>query len=139
PEQLCAGARRLPRAGLVARGQTIAVAATGRAAGLTHAHFVEQKLKDAVVDALRDKAGFRPDVDPKAPGVLIVAHLASGACTVSLDLAGDLLSNRGYRVRTVEAPLREALAAVVVLYSGWKGARLLRDPYLGSGLIAIEA
>ncbi|TMB24296.1 MAG: RNA methyltransferase, partial [Deltaproteobacteria bacterium] len=81
-EQLYAGALQLPWAELVARGQTIAVAATGRAAGLTHTHFVEQKLKDAVVDALRDKAGFRPDVDPKAPGVLIVAHLASGACTV---------------------------------------------------------
>src|SRR2546428_176138 len=117
----------------------LTVAATGRAAGLTHTHFVEQKLKDAVVDALRDKAGFRPDVGPKAPGVLIVAHLASGACSVSLDLAGDLLSNRGYRVRTVEAPLREALAAAVVLYSGWNGATPLRDPLCGSGTLAIQA
>src|SRR2546428_555622 len=138
-EQLYAGAIQLPWGELVARGQTIAVAATGRAAGLTHTHFVEQKLKDAVVDALRDKAGFRPDVDPKAPGVLIVAHLASGACSVSLDLAGDLLSNRGYRVRTVEAPLREALAAAVVLYSGWNGATPLRDPLCGSGALALEA
>src|SRR2546422_8719133 len=48
-------------------------------------------------------------------------------------------SNRGYRVRTVEAPLREALAAAVVLYSGWNGATPLRDPLCGSGALAIEA
>src|SRR5204863_8320406 len=102
-------------------------------------HFVEQKLKDAVVGALRERAGFRPDVDPGHPDVLIVAHLAEGRCAVSLDLAGDLLSNRGYRVQTVEAPLREALAAAVVLYSGWSGATPLCDPLCGSGTLAIEA
>ena len=138
-EQLYAGGLQLPWNELIAPGQTIAVAASGRAAGLTHTHFVEQKLKDAVVDALRDRAGFRPDVSPKAPGVLVVAHLANGACTVSLDLAGDLLSNRGFRVRTVEAPLRESLAAAVVLYSGWNGKTPLSDPLCGSGTLAIEA
>jgi 23S rRNA G2445 N2-methylase RlmL len=138
-EQLYAGGLRLPWNELIAPGQTIAVAASGRAAGLTHTHFVEQKLKDAVVDALRDRAGFRPDVSPKAPGVLVVAHLANGACIVSLDLAGDLLSNRGFRVRTVEAPLRESLAAAVVLYSGWNGKTPLSDPLCGSGTLAIEA
>src|SRR6266481_2358686 len=65
--------------------------------------------------------------------------VADGKCSVSLDLAGDLLSNRGYRVRTVEAPLREALAAAVVLYSGWQGTTPLRDPLCGSGTLAIEA
>ncbi len=138
-EELYAGAVRLPWPELIAVRQTIAVAASGRAEQLTHTHFVEQKLKDAVVDALRDRAGFRPDVDPRAPAVLIVAHLAEGICSVSLDLAGDLLSNRGYRVRTVEAPLREALAAAVVLYSGWDGTTPLCDPVCGSGTLAIEA
>jgi putative N6-adenine-specific DNA methylase len=78
-------------------------------------------------------------VDPRAPDVLIVAHLSEGNCSVSLDLAGDLLSNRGYRIRTVEAPLREALAAAVVLYSGWEGTTPLLDPLCGSGTLAIEA
>lgn len=137
--ELYEGARKIPWGDLVARGQTLAVAASGRAQGLTHTHFVEQKLKDAVVDALRERAGFRPDVDPKSPDLLIVAHLAEGTCSVSLDLAGDLLSNRGYRVRTVEAPLREALAAALVLYSGWEGSTPLRDPLCGSGTLAIEA
>jgi len=138
-EELYAGAAALPWPDLVARGQTLAVAATGRAEGLTNTHFVEQKLKDAVVDVLRDRAGFRPEVDPRAPDVLIVVHLAAGQCSVSVDLAGDLLSNRGYRARTVEAPLREALAAAIVLYSGWSADTPLHDPVCGSGTLAIEA
>ena len=138
-DQLYEGAAKLPWTELVARGQTLAVAASGRAEGLTHTHFVEQKLKDAVVDVVRQRAGFRPDVDPAGPDILIVAHLAEGSCKVSLDLAGDLLSNRGYRVRSVEAPLREALAAALVLYSGWEGTTPLKDPVCGSGTLAIEA
>jgi putative N6-adenine-specific DNA methylase len=138
-DELYEGATALPWRELIQQGQTLAVAASGRAEGLTHTHFVEQKLKDAIVDTLRARAGFRPDVDPRAPDVLIVAHLSDGECKVSLDLAGDLLSNRGYRVRTVEAPLREALAAAVVLYSGWEGTTPLRDPLCGSGTLAIEA
>jgi 23S rRNA G2445 N2-methylase RlmL len=124
---------------MLAPGQTFAVSATGRASGLTHTHFIELKLKDAIVDALRSRTGTRPDVDPRSPDVLVVAHLARGVCTLSIDLAGDLLSNRGYRVRSVEAPLREALAAAVVLLSGWDGRSPLHDPVCGSGTLAIEA
>ena len=138
-DQLYEGARKIAWSELVSRGQTLAVAAGGRAEGLTHTHFVEQRIKDAVVDALRGSAGFRPDVDPGHSDVLIVAHLAEGTCSLSLDLAGDLLSNRGYRVQTVEAPLREGLAAAVVLYSGWEGTTPLYDPLCGSGTLAIEA
>lgn len=137
--QLYEGALALPWADLVSQGQTIAVAASGKAQGLNNTHFVEQRIKDAIVDTLRAKKGFRPDVDPRAPDVLVVAHLANEQCSLSLDLAGDLLSNRGYRVRTVEAPLREALAAAVVLDSGWDGASPFCDPMCGSGTIAIEA
>lgn len=138
-DELYAGARALPWDELIGAGQTLAVSASGRAEGLTHTHFVELKIKDAAVDAIRDRRGVRPDVDPRAPDVLVIAHLAKGACSVSLDLAGDLLSNRGYRVRTVEAPLRESLAAAVVLYSGWDGTMPLHDPVCGSGTLAIEA
>jgi putative N6-adenine-specific DNA methylase len=124
---------------LLARGQTFAVSASGRAAGLSHTRFVEQRTKDAVVDRLREIRGERPDVDLRTPGVLVVVHLGEGRCSVSLDLAGELLSNRGYRVRTVEAPLREALAAAVVLLSGWEGKTPFHDPLCGSGTVAIEA
>src|SRR5438477_8598682 len=86
-DQLYDGARKQPWTELISKGQTIAVSASGRAEGLTHTHFVEQRVKDAVVDALRDKAGFRPDVNPRAPDVQIVAHLGKGECSLSLDLA----------------------------------------------------
>jgi 23S rRNA (guanine2445-N2)-methyltransferase / 23S rRNA (guanine2069-N7)-methyltransferase len=138
-EQLYEGAAKLSWDELVAPGQTIAVSATGSSPGLTHTHFVELKLKDAIVDAVRARRGSRPDVDPRHPDVLVVAHLSRGLCSVSLDLAGDLLSNRGYRVRTVEAPLRESLAAAVVLLCGWEGRTPLHDPVCGSGTLAIEA
>ena len=138
-EELYEGAAKLPWQDLISPGQTFAVAASGRAPGLTHTHFVELKVKDAIVDALRSRTGARPDVDPKRPDVLVVAHLSRGACSLSLDLAGDLLSDRGYRVQTVEAPLRESLAAAVVLLSGWEGRTELHDPVCGSGTLAIEA
>jgi putative N6-adenine-specific DNA methylase len=133
------GARALPWAQLIDPRQTFAVTATGTTPELQHTHFTALKLKDAIVDAVRDAAGTRPDVDPRSPDVLVVAHLAKGKCSISLDLAGDLLSNRGYRVKTVEAPLREALAATVVLLSGWDRRSALLDPLSGSGTLAIEA
>jgi len=138
-EELYSGAEKVAWNELIAPGQTIAVSASGRAPGLTHTHFVELKIKDAIVDVVRGRTGSRPDVDPGAPDILIVAHLSRGKCSLSLDLAGDLLSNRGYRVRTVEAPLREALAAAVVLLSGWNGRVPAHDPVCGSGTLAIEA
>jgi 23S rRNA (guanine2445-N2)-methyltransferase / 23S rRNA (guanine2069-N7)-methyltransferase len=137
--ELYAGARQLPWEELIAPGQTFAVSASGRAPGLTHTRFVEQRTKDAIVDRLREVRGDRPDVELRSPDVLAVVHLGEGHCDVSLDLAGELLSNRGYRVRTVEAPLREALAAATVLLSGWDGMTPLHDPLCGSGTIAIEA
>jgi 23S rRNA G2445 N2-methylase RlmL len=138
-DELYGGARLLPWGELIAPGQTIAVSASGRAPGLSHTKFVEQRTKDAIVDRLREVRGDRPDVAVRSPDVLVVVHLGEGRCDVSLDLAGELLSNRGYRVRTVEAPLREALAAAAVLLSGWDGTTPFHDPLCGSGTIAIEA
>jgi 23S rRNA (guanine2445-N2)-methyltransferase / 23S rRNA (guanine2069-N7)-methyltransferase len=139
PDALYEGVAAMSWEELIAKGQTIAVAATGRAPGLDHTRFVEQRVKDAIVDRLRERRGERPDVDLRAPDVLVVVHLGGGSCSVSLDLAGDLLSNRGYRVRTVEAPLRESLAAAVLLLCGWDRSTPLHDPLCGSGTIPIEA
>ena len=138
-DELYAGARALPWSELVADGQTIAVSATGRAPTLENTQFIALKVKDALCDALRDARGSRPDVDTESPSVRIAVHLGDGRASVSLDLAGSLLSDRGYRVRTVEAPLREALAAAVVRLSGWDQERPLVDPLCGSGTLAIEA
>jgi putative N6-adenine-specific DNA methylase len=138
-EELYAGALTLPWAELVQPGQTIAVSASGKAPGLDHTHFVALKVKDAICDAIRAVRGDRPDVDADHPSVAVVVHLGRGRCSVSLDLAGALLSDRGYRVRSVEAPVREALGAVVVSLSGWRGQTPLHDPVCGSGTLPIEA
>ena len=90
----------------------------GAAPGLTHSGYAALKVKDAVVDTLRDKLGARPDVDPKDPDVGLVLHLAGARAGLFLDLAGEPLHRRGYRVAMIDAPLKETLAAAVLALGG---------------------
>ncbi len=119
--------------------QTIAVEAVGRIAGLANTAFAAQVVKDAVVDRLRDRRGWRPDVDRKDPDVRIHLHLATNASTLSLDSSGEPLSHRGYRPRGGPAPLSETLAAGILLFTGYDGSAPLLDPMCGTGTFAIEA
>jgi 23S rRNA (guanine2445-N2)-methyltransferase / 23S rRNA (guanine2069-N7)-methyltransferase len=106
--------------------------------------FGAQKVKDAVVDRLRDRFGRRPSVDAAAPDVRINARVRSGAVTISLDLSGEALHRRGYREAGVQgpAPLKESLAAAMLLLAGWReiagGGGALVDPMCGSGTLLIE-
>ncbi|HTJ80305.1 MAG TPA: THUMP domain-containing protein [Polyangiaceae bacterium] len=118
---------------------TLAVRATTRSSVLTHSRYVAQKTKDAVVDRLRDRLGARPSVDLDDPDVTLSVHLAKDEATIYLDLGGKPLHIRGYRDRGGEAPLKETLAASIVLLSGWDRVSPLVDPMCGSGTIAIEA
>ena len=117
---------------------TLAVEASVRDSALTHSMFAALKVKDAVVDALRDKLGARPDVDPKDPDVRIVLHLARDQADLSLDLAGEPLHRRGYRAGMTPAPLKETLAAAVLSLGGVAPDRPFIDPMCGSGTLAIE-
>ena len=117
---------------------TLAVEATVRDSGITHSGFAALKVKDAVVDALRDRLGARPDVDPKDPDVRIVLHLARDRADLALDLAGEPLHRRGYRAGMTPAPLKETLAAAVLALGGVDVARPFVDPMCGSGTLAIE-
>ena len=119
--------------------RTFAVRVTLRDSELTHSHFAALKAKDAIVDRLRDKLGDRPSVDPHKPDVLVFVHLAKDVAEVSLDLAGEPLHVRGWRVEAKEAPLRETLAAAVLALGGYDPALPFLDPMCGSGTIAIEA
>jgi len=105
---------------------------------LTHSGFAALKVKDAVVDVLRDAYGARPDVDTKSPDVGIVVHIAAGKAGLFLDLAGEALHRRGYRVAMVEAPLKETLAAAVLALGGARADLPFVDPMAGSGTLAIE-
>src|SRR5262249_7234469 len=119
---------------------TFAVHATTSAPPpLAHAPFLALRVKDAIVDRLRAKLGARPTVSRDDPDVRAYVHVADGRASVGLDLAGASLHERGYRVSQTEAPLKETLAAAVLLASGWRGERPLVDPMCGSGTIVCEA
>jgi 23S rRNA (guanine2445-N2)-methyltransferase / 23S rRNA (guanine2069-N7)-methyltransferase len=125
---------------------TLAVDFTGTSTTIRDTQFGAVRVKDAIVDQFRSAhAGRRPSVDARAPDVRVNAHLARGRVTVSLDLSGDSLHRRGYRVDRVqvEAPLKENLAAAVLLFAAWPqeaaaGGSFL-DPLCGSGTLPIEA
>jgi putative N6-adenine-specific DNA methylase len=117
---------------------TLAVDATGTAPGLHHAGFVALKVKDGVVDTLRDRLGGRPDVDTRDPDVRIVVHLSRGQAELSLDLSGAPLYRRGYRTSIQDAPLKETLAASILALGGADTDLPFLDPLCGSGTLPIE-
>lgn len=118
---------------------TFAVEATLTNSEHTHSGFVALKIKDGIVDRMRKVKGTRPDVDTHSPDVQVVAHLNKNKLSLSLDLCGDALFKRGYRIKTTPAPLKETLAAAVLMASGYDGSEPLADPMCGSGTIVIEA
>ena len=142
-EAFYAAARTIPWSLHIAPGATLACDFTGQHPTLTHSHFAALKLKDAICDELRARAGFRPDIATERPSVRVHAHAHGVAITLALDLSGESLHRRGYRLEAGEAPLKENVAAGVLLRSGWAqtaaaGAEFL-DPMCGSGTIVIEA
>ncbi len=118
---------------------TLAVRASTRSSRLTHSQYVAQKTKDAIVDQLRQALGARPSVDLEDPDVVIAVHLAKDVATVYLDLSGQPLFQRGYRVAHQGAPLKETLAACLLQLAGRDVRAPFLDPMCGSGTLAIEA
>ncbi len=127
----------------IAPGATIACDFTGHHPAITHTHFGALKLKDAICDQLRASAGFRPDVARVRPSVRLHAHANGTHITLSIDLSGESLHRRGYRSEGGEAPLKENVAAGVLLRAGWRelasGRAEFLDPLCGSGTLVIEA
>jgi putative N6-adenine-specific DNA methylase len=118
---------------------TFAVEATLKGSEHVHSGFVALKIKDALVDRLRKKQGTRPDVDTKHPMVQVVAHLSGTKLSLSLDLVGQPLNRRGYRVEATAAPLKETLAAAILRAAKYQGEEPLVDPMCGSGTFLLEA
>jgi 23S rRNA (guanine2445-N2)-methyltransferase / 23S rRNA (guanine2069-N7)-methyltransferase len=122
---------------------TFAVDFVGASTGITHTQFGALKTKDAIVDQFRDIYDERPSIDVERPDVRINVHAHRDQASVSIDLSGESLHRRGYRARGVAAPLKENLAAAILLRSGWTtiaaaGGSLV-DPMCGSGTFVIEA
>lgn len=143
PDALYRGAQSIPWHDHLGSGHTLAVDAAVSRSSVTHSHFAALKIKDAIVDQLRTESGQRPSIDTEQPDVRVNLYLDRNEATLSLDLSGDSLHRRGYRAQGVEAPLKENLAAAILLRAGWpalaaQGAPLV-DLLCGSGTLPIEA
>ena len=139
---LYAGAAEIDWTRHVGAGHSIAVDAHVSGSAITHARYAAQRVKDAVVDVLREATGARPDVDVEAPDVRLNLVVRKGRATLSIDLGGGPLHRRGWRGAQGEAPLKENLATAVLLRGGWPQANSeggdLLDPMCGSGTLLIE-
>jgi len=142
-EALYAGVRTVDWADHLGPENTLAVDFTGIKASMSHSRFAEQRVKDAVVDQLREATGERPSVDTTAPDVRINVHMRRSEATIALDLSGYSLHRRGYRAPGTAAPMKENLAAAILLRGDWPdlvdAGGGFCDPMCGSGTLAIEA
>ena len=119
--------------------QTFAINATTSSNKFRHSKYVALKSKDAIVDQFRDRTGSRPSIDTQDPDLWIDIHILDRTCTISLNSSGITLAKRGYGIQRTEAPINEALAAGIILMSGWDRQMDFIDPMCGSGTFAIEA
>ncbi|MBW5894373.1 bifunctional 23S rRNA (guanine(2069)-N(7))-methyltransferase RlmK/23S rRNA (guanine(2445)-N(2))-methyltransferase RlmL [Pectobacterium polaris] len=119
--------------------KTFAVHFTGTNEDIRNSQYGALKVKDAIVDSFTRKTGQRPDVAKQQPDIRVNVFLQRDMASVSLDLSGDGLHQRGYRDLAGLAPLKENLAAAIVLRSGWQSGTPLVDPMCGSGTLLIEA
>ncbi len=147
-------AGRLDWARYLVPGQSVVIRATCKASKLYHADAVAERVAGAIADCLgqpviRQKPGDEEAANPpcreahvsqgELPSQLIVVQLSHNHCTVSIDASGELLHRRGYRQAVAKAPMRETLAAAMLLAAPWDPASSLLDPFCGSGTLPIEA
>ncbi|MCA7012868.1 bifunctional 23S rRNA (guanine(2069)-N(7))-methyltransferase RlmK/23S rRNA (guanine(2445)-N(2))-methyltransferase RlmL [Dickeya dadantii] len=118
---------------------TFAVHFTGTNDEIRNSQYGALKVKDAIVDSFSRKTGQRPDVARQQPDIRINVFLQREKASVALDLSGESLHLRGYREMAGQAPLKENLAAAIVLRSGWEAGTPMVDPMCGSGTLLIEA
>ena len=127
----------------IAPGATLACDCSGGNESIRHTIYGSQLLKDAVCDNLRDATGERPNIKPERPDVLLHLHVEGATALLSVDFSGESLHRRGYRVDGGRAPLKENVAAAVLLRAGWRAIEsqggVLVDPMCGSGTFLTEA
>lgn len=127
--------------------QTFKIETTAQHSPLQSLNFATLRIKDAIADRFRAKAGgVRPSIETQWPDCRVFAHLTTDTCTLYVDTSGEPLFKRGWRQDKGDAPLKETLAAAMLAASGWWNPETgtvasapLYDPCCGSGTIAIEA
>jgi putative N6-adenine-specific DNA methylase len=119
--------------------RTLRVNVTAQKSPLKSLEFATLRIKDAVCDRFRERLGRRPDVDRSNPGVRVHAFLEATHAILYLDTSGEPLFKRGWRHGVAEAPLRENLAAGIVMLTGWAAGEPLLDPMCGGATFLVEA
>lgn len=142
-EALYDGTRAIPWQEHLSPNGSLLVDFVGTNDAIRNTQFGAVKVKDAIVDCLRDFSGERPSVAKRDPDLRINARLSKNKLVLSIDLSGDSLHRRGYRVKQGGAPLKENLAAGILIRAGWpeiaaQGGALI-DPMCGSGTFLTEA
>ena len=138
-EALYEAVREIPWEDHLAIDSTLVVDGRTVRSAITHSHFASLKVKDGVVDRLRDRFGQRPSVDLQNPDLRINLYLFQDEATISVDLSGHGLHRRGYRQSGHQAPIRENLAAAILMQAGWQKIEgPLLDPMCGSGTFLVE-
>ncbi|MFC2973542.1 bifunctional 23S rRNA (guanine(2069)-N(7))-methyltransferase RlmK/23S rRNA (guanine(2445)-N(2))-methyltransferase RlmL [Azotobacter bryophylli] len=143
PEELYQGVQAVDWQDHLLPSGSLAVEFSGRGAGIDNTHFGALKVKDAIVDQLRRLSGQRPSVDKLNPDLRVHLRLDRGEAVLSLDLSGHSLHQRGYRLQQGAAPLKENLAAAILIRAGWPriaaAGGALADPMCGVGTFLVEA
>ncbi|MEZ4826906.1 MAG: THUMP domain-containing protein [Bacteroidia bacterium] len=138
-DDLYQGVQSFDWAKVMSVDHTFAIDAVAFSPHFPHSHFAALKAKDAIADQFRAHTGKRPSIDIQNPLIRIHLYISDTQVSLSLDSSGESLHRRGYRLNEHRAPLNEALAAGLVLLTGWDGQANFVDPMCGSGTIAIEA
>lgn len=132
-------ASRLPWETFIRPGQNLQIKATCHKSRLYHSDAVAERVLGAVNDHFTRSSQRSCTALDNKPGLLVLVRLVNDLCTISIDSSGELLHRRGYRQAVAKAPLRETLAAGMLLSAGWDPASPLIDPFCGSGTLPIEA
>ena len=141
--ELYEAAKRIDWRRHIGPGATLACECSGANAAIRHTLYGSQLLKDAVCDSLRESTGQRPNIAPERPDVRLHLHVEQSTALVSVDFSGESLHRRGYRLEGGRAPLKENVAAAILLRAGWReiarDGGMLVDPMCGSGTFLTEA
>lgn len=139
PDDLYAAVRSLDWSRYLTPDHTLAVDSNVRDSRITHSKYAALRTKDAICDQFLERCGKRPSVDVEEPMVGLNLHIYRDQAVLSLESSGESLHKRGYRPILTRAPLNEALAAALILHTGWRGETPFIDPLCGSGTLPIEA
>ncbi|MBN1982523.1 MAG: hypothetical protein JW795_13400 [Chitinivibrionales bacterium] len=124
---------------LLAPDRTFAIFASVSHSAINHSQYAALCLKDAIVDYFTAATGVRPSVDTENPDIWFNLHIQNNKAVIGVDTSGGSLHKRGYRLKSVEAPMQETLAATIVRLTGWDGTTTFYDPCCGSGTLLCEA